>query len=102
MPVYEYQCSACGKAFEVNQRMTDPPIRVCSCGEEGKVTRLVSAGSGLIFKGSGFYITDYKNGGSNGGGSKAAGGTKAGKAAEKPSSPAGNAACGEGACPACD
>lgn len=62
MPVYDYQCSSCGNTFEATQRMSDPPLTTCACGSEGTVTRLLSAGSGLIFKGSGFYITDYKNG----------------------------------------
>lgn len=65
MPLYEYHCDACGQDFEVQQRMSDPPVEECSCGEKGKVRRLLSAGNGLIFKGSGFYITDYKNGSSS-------------------------------------
>ena len=60
MPTYDYQCQACGHHFEKFQSITAEPVRVCpKCGQE-KVTRLVSGGSGL-FKGSGFYITDYKN-----------------------------------------
>ena len=60
MPTYEYKCNACGHHFEEFQSITSPPIRVCPvCGEE-HVTRLMTGGSGLIFKGSGFYITDYK------------------------------------------
>ena len=61
MPTYDYKCEVCGHTFEAFQSMQEDPIRVCpSCGEE-KVKRLISAGAGLIFKGSGFYITDYKN-----------------------------------------
>ena len=61
MPTYEYGCKACGYRFEEFQRISDAPITRCpDCGEE-KVQRLVSGGAGLIFKGSGFYITDYKN-----------------------------------------
>lgn len=60
MPTYEYECDSCGKTFEEFQKMSDDPIKVCKfCGEP--VRRLISGGSGLIFKGSGFYITDYKN-----------------------------------------
>lgn len=66
MPVYAYHCETCGQDFEATQRMSDDALTACTCGKEGKVTRLISAGSGLIFKGSGFYITDYKNKGSNG------------------------------------
>jgi putative FmdB family regulatory protein len=62
MPTYEYECRKCGEAFEYFQRMSDPPMSVCEkCG--GQLAKLVSAGSGLIFKGSGFYITDYKKSG---------------------------------------
>ncbi len=84
MPRYEYSCSACGKTFEVNQRMSDPPLTECACGGKGTVKRLMSAGSGLIFKGSGFYITDYKNGGSGSASSPATAGA-AGKAGDSKS-----------------
>ncbi|HBF34939.1 TPA: FmdB family transcriptional regulator [Candidatus Sumerlaeota bacterium] len=61
MPTYEYQCKKCGKVFEHFQSMTEDPLTYCIIGEcHGKVERLISAGSGLIFKGSGFYETDYK------------------------------------------
>lgn len=57
MPTYEYQCAE-GHAFEQVQKMSDPPIGTCPvCGAAAE--RRVSGGSGLIFKGSGFYITDY-------------------------------------------
>ena len=60
MPTYEYRCTKCKKKFEVLQRMSDPPVKKCvHCG--GKPERLISGGTGLIFKGTGFYITDYKN-----------------------------------------
>ena len=60
MPTYEYKCKKCGDLFDVFQNMTDDPIKTCpSCG--GEVERLISAGDGLIFKGSGFYITDYRS-----------------------------------------
>lgn len=59
MPTYEYRCFDCGHQFEEFQSIVDSPIRVCpKCG--GRVERLISGGSGLIFKGSGFYVTDYK------------------------------------------
>ena len=61
MPTYEYRCSACGHTFEKFQSITAEPIKVCpECGKK-KVQRLIGAGSGLIFKGSGFYITDYRS-----------------------------------------
>lgn len=59
MPTYEYECPECGKQFEVFHKMTDKLQKKCpDCG--GKAKKLISAGCGLIFKGSGFYITDYK------------------------------------------
>ena len=61
MPTYEYKCDACGHAFEKFQPITSNAIRKCpKCGKN-KVRRLISAGGGLIFKGSGFYITDYRD-----------------------------------------
>jgi putative FmdB family regulatory protein len=61
MPTYEYKCEACGHAFEKFQSMTSAPIRKCpNCGKL-KVKRLIGTGAGLIFKGSGFYITDYRS-----------------------------------------
>jgi putative FmdB family regulatory protein len=61
MPTYEYQCGKCGHRFEVFQRIVDPPVRDCpKCGERGCVEQLISGGSGIIFRGSGFYETDYK------------------------------------------
>ena len=60
MPTYDYICSDCDYKFEHFQSMSDEPIRVCpSCG--GRVRRLIGSGTGLIFKGSGYYLTDYKN-----------------------------------------
>ena len=57
MPLYEYQCEACGARFEVIQRFSDPPVEVCqTCG--GHVRKLLSAPA-IQFKGSGWYITDY-------------------------------------------
>ena len=57
MPTYEYECKSCGHGFEVFQAMSDPPLKDCpQCGKE--VRRLIFGGSGVIFKGSGFYVTD--------------------------------------------
>lgn len=59
MPIYEYQCQSCGRRFEVKQKMTDPPISRCAhCGMA--VTKVVSA-SAIMFKGSGWYVTDYSD-----------------------------------------
>lgn len=61
MPTYEYECRACGHAFELFQGMSDPVKRKCpKCGK-AKLERLIGTGSGVIFKGSGFYQTDYRS-----------------------------------------
>ena len=61
MPTYEYQCDACGHEFEKFQSITAPAIRKCpECGKR-KVRRLIGTGAGIIFKGSGFYETDYRS-----------------------------------------
>jgi putative FmdB family regulatory protein len=61
MPTYEYKCDACGYQFERFQSITADPIKRCpKCGK-AKVKRLIGTGAGLIFKGSGFYITDYRD-----------------------------------------
>ena len=61
MPTYEYQCDACGHAFEKFQSMSSGAIRKCPVCGKNKVRRLISAGASLIFKGCGFYITDYRD-----------------------------------------
>lgn len=68
MPTYEYVCEKCGHVFEVFQSMKDSPLKVCpkelcpmKTWGRGKVKRKIGAGAGLIFKGSGFYITDYRS-----------------------------------------
>ena len=59
MPTYEYECKKCKHKFEKFQKMTDSPLKTCpKC--KGVVRRLIGRGSGIIFKGSGFYATDYK------------------------------------------
>ncbi len=59
MPTYEYKCEKCGNQFELFQGMKDEPAEKCpKCG--GRVKRLLGAGAGIIFKGKGFYQTDYK------------------------------------------
>ena len=59
MPTYEYSCDSCGNDFEVFQKMSDEPVRVCpKCGQA--VHRVLSAGIGISFKGSGFYVNDAR------------------------------------------
>jgi len=60
MPNYEYECQSCGQTFEMFQFMTEEPIKQCPKCHKNKAKRLISAGSGIIFKGSGFYATDYR------------------------------------------
>jgi len=60
MPTYEYECTKCGYEFERFQNMSDEPLKRCpKC--RCKVRRLIGAGAGIIFKGSGFYETDYRS-----------------------------------------
>ncbi len=60
MPTYEYLCADCGRKFEIFQSINQPSLSVCPyCG--GNVRRLISGGGGLLFKGSGFYATDYRS-----------------------------------------
>lgn len=68
MPTYEYVCEKCDKGFEISQSIKDPALTICPkdlcCRKtwgKGKVKRAIGAGAGLIFKGSGFYITDYRS-----------------------------------------
>lgn len=72
MPTYEYLCGKCGKNFDAYQSMKDGAYRICPkelCRQKrwgkGKVKRLLGAGAGLLFKGSGFYTTDYRSTGYN-------------------------------------
>src|SRR4051794_33627105 len=61
MPTYDYKCDACGHTFELFQSMKADPVRKCPKCKKSKVKRLIGTGAGLIFKGSGFYITDYRD-----------------------------------------
>ena len=60
MPTYEYECKKCGHLFDAFQSIKDEPLKTCpKC--KGRVKRLVGTGAGIIFKGSGFYQTDYRS-----------------------------------------
>ena len=64
MPTYEYECETCGKHFELFQSMKDAKLETCPasiCDANGKVRRLLGTGGGIIFKGGGFYQTDYRS-----------------------------------------
>jgi putative FmdB family regulatory protein len=91
MPTYEYRCPSCGNEFEKFQRMSDEPGAECpACGAASE--RRLSAGAGLLFKGSGFYITDYRSdsykkaASSEGGGSGASGSKPSSSSSEGKSS----------------
>lgn len=61
MPTYDYECNACGHQMELFQKITDSPVRKCpSCGKN-KLNRLFGTGAAIVFKGSGFYQTDYRS-----------------------------------------
>ena len=106
MPTYEYSCEKCGKNFEAFQSMRDSAFTECpkeKCQMEewghGKVKRLLGTGAGLIFKGSGFYITDYRSNSykeaakkdapaSSSGGEKSSSGDKGSGGTPSPAAPA--------------
>jgi putative FmdB family regulatory protein len=113
MPTYDYQCLKCGKNFEVFQSMKDDPFKTCPEAQcqvtpwgHGDVKRLLGTGAGLIFKGSGFYTTDYRSEGYKQAAKKESGGgeKKEAKPADKPASTSGGGTssppAGGGASPA--
>ena len=89
MPTYEYACPKCGHQFEQFQSMRDEPLKRCPQCKKAGLKRLVGGGAGLIFKGTGFYITDYKNkGGTKEGGGDAKPAEKKPAASESKPTPA--------------
>jgi putative FmdB family regulatory protein len=95
MPTYDYRCQACGADFERFQKMSDSVLRKCPVCGRLKLKRLMGSGAGIIFKGSGFYETDYKRKSStngNGSASRSTSGSGSSssseKSREKPESPA--------------
>jgi len=59
MPTYEYECTSCGNSFEAFQSMSEAPLSACpSCGK--RIRRVINGGTGIIFKGSGFYVNDSR------------------------------------------
>ena len=81
MPTYDYQCGACNHQWELFQSMNDSPVKSCPKCKKRKAKRLLGLGAGLIFKGTGFYETDYK---------KKSGGEKAESSSESKSSGSGS------------
>lgn len=89
MPTYDYRCEACEHQFETFQSITAAPIRKCPKCRKAKVRRLIGTGAAVLFKGDGFYITDYRSEGykkaqqaESGGGSAGGGEAKSGEAAK--------------------
>lgn len=94
MPTYDYVCDGCGHRFEELQSFSAEPLKICpACGEE-KLRRLFGTGAAILFKGSGFYETDYRSDSYK---SAAKTETDAGKPAEKPAPTEKPAASGDGA-----
>jgi putative FmdB family regulatory protein len=93
MPTYEYRCPE-GHEFEVFQKMSDPPVAACpTCGEDAE--RRLSGGAGLLFKGSGFYITDYRSEDYKKAAAKESGGAKPSSDKDRDTAP-GKATSGDG------
>ena len=66
MPTYDYRCQACGHTFDELQSFSEPPLTKCPACKKNKLERLFGGGGAIIFKGSGFYETDYRRAGTNG------------------------------------
>ncbi len=61
MPTYDYKCESCGNKFEIFQKMNDKPLKTCPACNNDALKRLIGSGAGIIFKGKGFYCTDYRS-----------------------------------------
>lgn len=101
MPTYEYRCTSCAHEFEKFQRMSEDPAAECpQCG--GRAERRLSGGAGLLFKGSGFYITDYRSDSykkaekAEGGGDSTKAGSDSGKGSGDSAKGSGDSAKGSG------
>src|SRR5215207_7656534 len=66
MPTYDYKCNGCGHTFEELQSFSEPPLAKCPACKKNKLERLFGGGGAIIFKGSGFYETDYRRAGTTG------------------------------------
>ncbi len=85
MPTYDYRCNHCRHTFETFQSITDDCLTKCpKCGKSA-LQRLIGAGAGIIFKGSGFYITDYKRGSASSSAGSASGASSGSDAKGSPS-----------------
>lgn len=61
MPTYDYRCEACGHELELFQNISEAPKRKCPACKKARLKRLIGGGAGFLFKGSGFYLTDYRS-----------------------------------------
>lgn len=61
MPTYDFECAACGNKLEIFQKMSDKPLKICPACKQETLKRLIGTGAGIIFKGNGFYCTDYRS-----------------------------------------
>ena len=91
MPTYEYECEACGHKLEKMQKFSDQPLTTCPKCKKRRLRRLIGTGGGIIFKGSGFYETDYKRKGEAAPKSEAA--SKGDAASKSKAASKGEAAC---------
>ncbi len=109
MPTYDYVCDACGHKFELFQSIKDDAIRKCPECKKLKLRRLFGTGAALVFKGSGFYQTDYRSDSykkaakadSENGSKSDSGAKKSGDTSSKPSSDAGGCSGNKASCQKC-
>jgi putative FmdB family regulatory protein len=95
MPTYDYRCKSCGHVLELFQSMSDAPKKKCpSCGQNA-LERLIGAGAGFLFKGKGFYSTDYRSKGYKDAASKDEGGSSDATEKKSDAKPATNGAAPE-------
>lgn len=98
MPTYDYECRSCGHTFELFQNIKENPLKKCPSCSQDSLARLIGSGAGIIFKGSGFYCTDYRKSdgaaGANKGGADASDATakKETKSSDGTAAVAGNSA----------
>ena len=93
MPTYVYECRSCEKTFEVEQRITEDPLKDCGCGAKGALRRLIQP-VGVVFNGPGFHINDYRSSGASVAEAPA-------KETKSESPPASDAPCTPEGCPRC-
>lgn len=96
MPTYDYECRGCGHRFDELQSFSEPPLTKCPACKKNKLERLFGGGGAIIFKGSGFYETDYRRAGTNGNGKAETDGAKTETKTETPAASAESAPAANG------